>query len=87
MNTIKSYDTILLPNLTSRIRYACLMAAVLPLSVFAGYLTKGYVTDGLVVYWDAIDNAGYKGCCGLEYGPLLPPAESLETFKKIYMNK
>ena len=39
------------------------------------------------VIFDAVDKAGYKGCCGLEYGPLLPPAESLETFKKIYMNK
>ena len=58
MNTIKSYDTILLPNLTSRIRCACLMVAILPLSVFAGSLTKGYVTDGLVIYWDAIDNVG-----------------------------
>ena len=58
MNTIKSHDIIFVRNLTSRIRYACLMAAVLPLSVFAGYLTKGYVTDGLVVYWDAIDNVG-----------------------------
>ena len=58
MNTIKSYDTILLRNLTSRIRCACLMVAILPLSVFAGSLTKGYVTDGLVIYWDAIDNVG-----------------------------
>ena len=39
------------------------------------------------VIFDAVDKAGYKGCCGLEYGPLLPPVESLETFKKIYMNK
>ena len=38
-------------------RWLC-MVSVLPLSVLAGTLSKGYVTDGLVVHWDAIDNAG-----------------------------
>lgn len=33
----------------------------------------------------AVDEAGYDGCCGLEYGPLLPPEESLEEFKRIYL--
>lgn len=39
------------------------------------------------VIFDAVDKAGYKGCCGLEYNPLLPPVESLEEFKRLYMNK
>lgn len=46
-----------------------------------------YGENDYKVIFDAVDKAGYKGCCGLEYGPLLPPVESLETFKKIYMNK
>ena len=28
--------------------------------------------------------AGYTGACGLEYGPLLDPIESLKTFREIY---
>ena len=32
----------------------------------------------------AADGAGYKGACGLEYGPLLEPVESLKTFRKLY---
>lgn len=32
----------------------------------------------------AADDAGYKGACGLEYGPLLEPVESLKTFRKLY---
>ena len=32
----------------------------------------------------AIDEAGYTGACGLEYGPLLPPEESLIIAKHIY---
>ena len=28
--------------------------------------------------------AGYTGACGLEYGPLLEPVESLKTFRKLY---
>lgn len=36
------------------------------------------------VIFDAIDKAGYTGACGLEYGPTLPPVESLESFKRIY---
>lgn len=37
------------------------------------------------VIFDAVDKAGYKGCCGLEYTPLGDSAESLEAFRKIYM--
>lgn len=36
------------------------------------------------VIFAAIDKAGYKGACGLEYGPLLPPEESLIIAKHIY---
>ncbi|MBO5221857.1 MAG: TIM barrel protein [Clostridia bacterium] len=32
----------------------------------------------------AADDAGYTGACGLEYGPLLEPIESLKTFRKLY---
>ena len=32
----------------------------------------------------AIDKAGYTGACGLEYGPLLEPIESLKEAKRIY---
>ena len=37
------------------------------------------------VIFAAVDKAGYDGYCGLEYGPLLPPEESLAEFKRIYM--
>jgi len=32
----------------------------------------------------AIDKAGYKGCCGLEYRPLTDPIESLIEAKRLY---
>lgn len=38
------------------------------------------------VIFKAIDAAGYKGACGLEYGPLMEPVESLEAFKKKYQS-
>ena len=34
--------------------------------------------------FDAIDKAGYKGACGLEYGPTLDPIESLKKAKELY---
>ncbi len=34
----------------------------------------------------AIDKAGYTGACGLEYGPLLDPVESLIKAKELYGN-
>ncbi|MFR8975941.1 MAG: TIM barrel protein, partial [Eubacteriales bacterium] len=37
------------------------------------------------VIFRAVDEAGYKGCCGLEYQPLLPAEESLNEFKRIYL--
>lgn len=37
------------------------------------------------VVFAALDKAGYAGACGLEYFPVLPPEESLETFKKLYL--
>ncbi len=36
------------------------------------------------VIWQACDKAGYTGCCGLEYSPLLEPVESLKEFIRIY---
>lgn len=32
----------------------------------------------------AVDKAGYTGYCGLEYGPLMDPVESLKEAKRIY---
>lgn len=32
----------------------------------------------------AIDKAGYKGACGLEYNPLIDPTESLAEAKRLY---
>jgi hydroxypyruvate isomerase len=32
----------------------------------------------------AVDRAGYTGACGLEYGPLLEPEESLSIAKNLY---
>ena len=32
----------------------------------------------------AVDKAGYTGCCGLEYNPILDPIESLRISKEIY---
>jgi len=46
-----------------------------------------YGENDYKVIWEACDKAGYTGCCGLEYSPLLPALESLEEFKRIYMNK
>ena len=37
------------------------------------------------VIFREIDKAGYSGCCGLEYNPLLEPEESLKEFRKIYL--
>ena len=34
--------------------------------------------------FDAIDKAGYKGACGLEYGALADPLESLARAKKLF---
>ncbi len=33
-----------------------------------------------------VDEAGYTGACGLEYGPTLEPEESLREFRRIYLN-
>jgi hydroxypyruvate isomerase len=46
-----------------------------------------YGENNYNVIFDAVDKAGYKGCCGLEYGPLLPPAESLKEAKRLYGGK
>ena len=32
----------------------------------------------------AVDKAGYSGACGLEYGPLMAPEESLALAKRLY---
>ena len=34
--------------------------------------------------FDAIDKAGYKGACGLEYTPTMDPIESLKKAKELY---
>lgn len=39
------------------------------------------------VIFEAIDKAGYTGACGLEYGPLLEPEESLREVRRIYLGE
>ena len=34
-----------------------------------------------------LDEAGYKGACGLEYRPTLEPVESLKEFRRIYLGE
>ena len=41
------------------------------------------VSDYRVIF-DAVDKAGYTGACGLEYGPLLDPEESLRIARDLY---
>lgn len=38
------------------------------------------------VIFDAVDKAGYYGCCGLEYSPLTDAETSLKEFRRIYMS-
>lgn len=37
------------------------------------------------IIFDAVDRAGYTGACGLEYKPLLEPAESLAEARRRYL--
>ena len=37
------------------------------------------------VIFAAADKAGYRGACGLEYGPTMEPAESLREFRRLYI--
>ncbi len=39
------------------------------------------------VIFEAIDKTEYSGACGLEYGPLLDPIESLKIAKELYGKK
>lgn len=39
------------------------------------------------VIFEAIDRAGYAACCGLEYFPLLPPDESLQKARQLYLGE
>ena len=43
-----------------------------------------YGENDYKVIFAAVDKAGYKGACGLEYSPLLEPEESLRLAKEIY---
>ena len=45
-------------------------------------LSRGEINYNAV--FDAVDNAGYKGACALEYKPLVDVNESLELTKKLY---
>lgn len=38
------------------------------------------------VIFDAVDKAGYKGACGLEYNPTMESIESLTKFKELYLS-
>lgn len=53
----------------------------------AGHPGRHELWEGELNYtyiFDAIDKAGYTGACGLEYGPLTDPVESLKRAMAIY---
>ena len=53
----------------------------------AGHPGRHDLWEGELNYnyiFDAIDRAGYKGACGLEYSTLLTPAESLQRAMELY---
>lgn len=43
-----------------------------------------YGENDYKVIFNAVDKAGYKGACGLEYTPLMPYEESLREARRIY---
>lgn len=49
-----------------------------------GRIDLQYGENNYHVIFDAVDKAGYKGACGLEYRPTMPGVESLMKFKEIY---
>ena len=53
----------------------------------AGHPGRHELWEGELNYkyiFDAIDKAGYTGACGLEYGPLTDPVESLKRAMSLY---
>lgn len=50
-----------------------------------GRIELQYGESDYKVIFAAIDKAGYKGACGLEYHPTMESIKSLESFKKIYL--
>lgn len=53
----------------------------------AGHPGRHELQNGELNYrfiFDAIDKAGYTGACGLEYGPLQDPVESLREAKRMF---
>ena len=70
----------IIPNITNNLDcIAHLHAAGHP-----GRHEMQYGESDYKVIFAAVDKAGYTGACGLEYGPLMPPEESLIEAKKIY---
>ena len=56
----------------------------------AGHPGRHDLWEGELNYryiFDAIDKAGYRGCCGLEYGSLTSPEESLRRAMSLYGDK
>ena len=43
-----------------------------------------YGENDYEVIFAAVNKAGYRGACGLEYGPLMDAEESLREAKRIY---
>ena len=43
-----------------------------------------YGENDYKVIFGKVDEAGYTGCCGLEYRPLMDPMESLKVAKELY---
>lgn len=70
----------IIPNITNNLDcIAHLHAAGHP-----GRHEMQYGESDYKVIFAAVDKAGYTGACGLEYGPLMPPEESLIEAKRIY---
>ena len=70
----------IIPNITNNLD----LIAHLPSAGHPGRIELQYGENDYRVIFDAVDKAGYKGACGLEYRPTLEPEESLREAKRIY---
>lgn len=72
----------LIPSITENLDcIAHLHAAAHP-----GRIDLQYGEVNYKVVFEAIDRAGYRGACGLEYFPRCDSEESLKTFREIYLS-
>lgn len=70
----------IIPNITNNLD----LIAHLHSAGHPGRIELQYGENDYRVIFDAVDKAGYKGACGLEYRPTLEPEESLREAKRIY---